>query len=162
LKGLVDQTPTLQCTINLAIAGQESCSANIESPAALLDALKRHQNAWDELKWSRQSRLPMRSGGLWELYGGVLAQSDEEGGIYFFRLPSDLRSIEEKQWSLGPSLSCPVRDFGMDPSQDLLLLIESPRWCVISSIFENNSIDFLVSAGWGRTLTILTDCTFAP
>lgn len=135
MKDLVDQTPTLQYTINLAVAGQESSCAGVDSPAALLDALKRHQNAWDELKWSRQLRLPMRSGGLWELYGGVLAQSDEEGGIFFYRLPSDLRSIEEKQWSLGPSFPCPVRDFAMDPSQDLLLLIENPRWCVISSFF---------------------------
>lgn len=128
LKDLVDQTPTLQYTINLAVAGQESCCANVDSPAALLNALKRHQNAWDELKWSRQSRLPMRSGGLWELYGGVLAQSDEKGGISFIRLPSDLRSIEEKQWSLGPSFPCSVRDFAMDLSQDLLLLIEKPHW----------------------------------
>lgn len=97
------------------------------------------------------------------MYGGVLAQSDEEGGISFFRLPSDLRSIEEKQWSLGPSFPCLVRDFGMDPSQDLLILIENPRWCVISSFFfKSNPIAFLVLAGWDRTLTIVTDCTSAP
>ena len=69
----------------------------------------------------------MESGGLWELYGGVLAQSTEEGTLTFIQLPSDLRSIEEEVWTLG-NFGLVVRDFGMDPSQDLLVLIQSPDW----------------------------------
>ena len=37
-------------------------------------------------------------------------------------------AIHEKVWTLGPSLGLVVRDFGMDPSQDLLVLIERPNW----------------------------------
>jgi hypothetical protein len=51
-----------------------------------------------------------------------------EGTLTFIRLPSDLRSIEEKVWTLGPELGLVLRDFGMDPSQDLLVLIQSPNW----------------------------------
>jgi len=67
----------------------------------------------------------MRDGGLWELYGGVLAQQESDGAFHFLRLPSDLRSIEELRWSVAPNGHIAVRDFGIEPSQDLLALVES-------------------------------------
>ncbi|KAF8913014.1 hypothetical protein CPB84DRAFT_1760123 [Gymnopilus junonius] len=45
------------------------------SSAKRLKLLKKHQITWDRLSWSREIKIPMREGGLWELYGGVLAQS---------------------------------------------------------------------------------------
>jgi len=66
-------------------------------------------------------------GSLWELYGGVLAQNSPEGMFHFMRLPAVSRGIAEKSWKVPPQ-SFNVRDFGMDPSQDLLVLIEQPQW----------------------------------
>ena len=119
----------MQYIIELAAAGQvNGPEASGTSSASRLEALKKHQSSWDNLKWSRELRIPMEHGGLWEFYGGVLAQSTAGGTLTFTQLPSDLRSIEEKVWTLGPNLGVVVRDFGMDPSQDLLVLIESPNW----------------------------------
>ena len=118
----------MQYAIELAAAGQvNGPETSGASSASRLEALKKHQSSWDNLKWSRELRIPMEGGGLWELYGGVLAQSTEEGKLTFMQLPSDLRSIEEKVWTLG-NLGLVVRDFGMDPSQDLLVLVQSPDW----------------------------------
>jgi hypothetical protein len=119
----------LQYIIELAAAGQTNGPETSSiSSASRLEALKKHQSSWGNLKWSRELRIPMEDGGLWELFGGVLAQTTAEGTLTFTQLPSDLRSIDEKVWTLGPSLGLVVRDFGMDPSQDLLVLIERPNW----------------------------------
>ena len=118
----------MQYAIELAAAGQvNGPETSGTSSASRLEALKKHQSSWDNLKWSRELRIPMKGGGLWELYGGVLAQSTAEGTLTFTQLPSDLKSIEEKVWTLR-NLGVVVRDFGMDPSQDLLVLIQSPDW----------------------------------
>ena len=70
----------------------------------------------------------MGDGNLWELSGGVLALSTSDGTIQFYQLASDLRFIEEKNWTIGPNLGVPIRDFGMDPFQDLLVLVQNPDW----------------------------------
>lgn len=98
------------------------------SSASRLESLKKHQSNWGSLKWSRELRIPMEDGDSWELYGGVLGQSTADGRLIFTQLPSDLRSIEEKVWTLGPNLGLVVQDFGMDPAQDLLVLVGSPSW----------------------------------
>ena len=132
--GLIACTANLQLTIELYAAGQEKGPSNPESmPADQLDALKKHETAWDELKWSKEERIPFLNGGLWELYGGVLAQNDSPGAITFRRLPSMCRSIEEAEWTIN-GFGYPIRDFGMDPAQDLLVLVETPRWSAFSII----------------------------
>jgi hypothetical protein len=60
--------------------------------------------------------------GLWELYGGVLAQRDTNGVFHFLRLPSEVRQIQEESWTVRPEIHN-IQDFGMDPSQDLLIWI---------------------------------------
>ena len=67
----------------------------------------------------------MGTGNAWVLYGGVLAQTMADGALVCHQLPSELRSIEEKSWSIGPFTGIPIRDFGMDPSEDVLVLIEN-------------------------------------
>ncbi|KDR85356.1 hypothetical protein GALMADRAFT_108380 [Galerina marginata CBS 339.88] len=125
---LIRGTASLQYVIELAVAGQRDGSNCTASSATRLKLLRRHQSAWNDLKWSREVRIPMRNGGLWELYGGVLGQSTQEGTLVFSQLPSDLRSIEAKEWTLGPDFGITISDFAMDPMQDLLILIESPNW----------------------------------
>lgn len=102
-----------------------------------LQILRNHQSAWHDLHWGEDKRIKMLRGGLWELYGGVLAQSNPEGNLVFARLPSTFRSIEEKHWVITTdNLGFAVRDFGMDTSQDLLVLIENPRWYVMPILFK--------------------------
>jgi hypothetical protein len=122
---LIAHTASLQLIIELYAAGQEEGPSN---PAAdQLDALKKREAAWDGLKWSKEERFPMLNGGLWELCGGVFAQNDSPNAITFRRLPSIYRSITAAEWTIS-GFGHPIRDFGMDPAQDLLVLVEIPRW----------------------------------
>lgn len=70
----------------------------------------------------------MSDGSSWELYGGVLAQTTADGKICFYQLPSDMRCIQEKEWSVDGDMGFEIRDFGMDPSVGLLVLVEEPDW----------------------------------
>ncbi|KAF9462092.1 hypothetical protein BDZ94DRAFT_1261927 [Collybia nuda] len=129
---LINNTASLRLIIELYAAGQQDNFVDPPhgvglTPSDRLDALKRHQIAWEELIWVTEQRLPMLDGGLWELYGGVLAQNSPNGEIVFRQLPSEIRSIEERDWTIG-GFDFIVRDFGMDPSQDLLVLVEDPKW----------------------------------
>jgi hypothetical protein len=92
-----------------------------------LSRLRKHRSAWKNLTWSREVKIPMKDGGLWELFGGVLGHSTQKGELNFHQLPSDIRGIEEKTWTLGPDFGCTVGDFSMDPYQDLLVLVEAPQ-----------------------------------
>ena len=67
----------------------------------------------------------MHAGGVWELYGGVLAQGTSPRGLTFTQLPSKLRGIEQKTWALD-DVGVKIRDFGMDPAQDLLAIVVKP------------------------------------
>lgn len=91
-----------------------------------LSVLRNSQAAWYTLQWTALKDVRMLQGTLYELSGGVLAQSDHFGGhgLVFRRLPSHYRSIQEHVWSL--DLDLILRDFTLDPAQDLLVLIAQP------------------------------------
>lgn len=91
-----------------------------------LSMLRNSQAAWHTLRWFALKDVRMLQGSLYELYGGVLAQSNHLGGrgLVFRRLPSHYRSIQEQLWSL--DLDFILRDFTLDPAQDLLVLIAQP------------------------------------
>ena len=73
----------------------------------------------------------MFHGGLWELYGNVLAQITQDGRtLHFKQLPSQSRAIEEKGWTVDIS-QFRMRDFGIDPAQDLLIIVERPQVFVL-------------------------------
>lgn len=80
----------------------------------------------------------MGDGDFWELYGGVLARSTATKSFVFHRLASDLREIEALEWEVMPDPKIPIlRDFTMDPSQDLLVLIEFPDVYCLPSLLIN-------------------------
>ena len=121
----------MQYIIELAVAGQVDNQECTLSSVTKLERLREQQAAWDDLRFSREYQIPMdRSRYFWELRGGVLAETNIDGNFTFHQLPSDLRSIEEKSWKLCPEVigACA---FGMDPAQDLLVLIQNPNSCVI-------------------------------
>ncbi|KAG7099024.1 hypothetical protein E1B28_000907 [Marasmius oreades] len=125
---VIAESSALQYTLELAITGNEDGKLSDLPVAEKLSALRKHQRAWDRLKWNRELRHAMAGGGLWELFGNVLAQQDLMGGLIFRQLPSQYRRIEDKEWRVKPDPQLKVRDFGIDPSQDLLVLVEAPRW----------------------------------
>lgn len=126
LKAHVETAKETQYIIELAIAGLKHNSKNTWSSARRLESLRKYQSGWESLDWSTEKVVPMLRGGMWELYGGVLAQTDEEGTFHFHKLPSESRRIEEESWTLRPNIEGQVRDFGIDPSQDLLVWITTP------------------------------------
>lgn len=87
--------------------------------------LAEHQAAWRDLRWRSEEVVPMLHGGVWELYGGVLAQGKERETLVFKQIPSQIKDIEGKEWEI--NLGFRIRDFGIDPSQDLLVVIEHPN-----------------------------------
>ncbi|KAK0464979.1 uncharacterized protein EV420DRAFT_1301547 [Desarmillaria tabescens] len=123
---LIDETVALVYTIELARYGHVDYAAALPS-AERLAQLREHNNAWNKLDGTWSDSIPMLQGHLWELFGNVLAQHSGSGSLVFTQLPSSTRLIEQKEWSV-PLSGLHIRDFGMDPSQDLLVLIESPRW----------------------------------
>lgn len=125
---LIRESSVLQYTLELAITGNEDGEHSQLSVAEKLNALRKHQRAWDKLKWNHELRHSMAGGGLWELFGNVLAQQDLTGSLVFRQLPSRYRGIQDKEWRVKPDPQLKVRDFGIDPSQDLLVLVEAPRW----------------------------------
>ena len=112
--------------------GQEDNPRSTLSPAERLQLLRKHQEAWSSLRPSYEKVIPMLIGQTWELYGGVLAQGPDSSSLKFRQLPSELRGIEEKEWMIN-DIGFTIRDFGMDPAQDLLVAIQMPSTCVFSS-----------------------------
>ena len=142
-RNIITTTTSLQYIIELALAGQvDNPQCNL-SAAARIDILRKHQSASRTLDWSRKYSISLGSGGLWELYGGVFGMSTTDGALAFHQLPSDLRSVEQKMWTIGPDFGIrEMRDFTMDPAQDLLVLFETPDWYEPSSfVFAANLKD---------------------
>ncbi|KAF5375119.1 hypothetical protein D9758_000438 [Tetrapyrgos nigripes] len=130
IRELVDETANLVYKIELAASGNEDNGHNTLPPSEKLAALKKHQMAWNNLNWTNETEYPTAAnpttGNLWELFGNVFAQNTQEGKFVFRQLPSGLRNIPEKVWTVQPDEPSGVRDFGMDPAQDLLVLLKAP------------------------------------
>jgi hypothetical protein len=93
-----------------------------------LKLLRNYETSWKNLDWNEHTSIPVPDGSLWELYGNVWAHSRGEKEIVCVQLPSRLRGISMRQWTLGFDFT--LRDFGIDPSQDLLVTIESRYVCL--------------------------------
>jgi hypothetical protein len=87
-----------------------------------LELLRRYEASWKNIEWSEHNTIVSPDGHLWEFYGNVWAHSRGSDAIEFVQLPSRIRGIPMRQWTLRFDFS--VRDFSMDPSQDLLVTIE--------------------------------------
>lgn len=125
-RDLVAESTLLQYKIELGAHGLEDGPPHGNLSIALrLEKLIERQRAWDTLQWVGDKSKEMLTGQVWELYGGVLAQAENENSLVFRQLPSHFRGIEENRWTVDIS-EFKLRDFGMDPSQDLLVIAEKP------------------------------------
>ena len=125
-KNIVEGDVRAQYKIELAVAGMEDGPPSALTPSDRLAILRERQEAWRTLQWRSKHEYPMLGGGMWELYGGVLAQASGNRTLVFNQLPSVIRGIEEKEWRI-EDVGMTIRDFGMDPTQDLLIIMEHHR-----------------------------------
>ncbi|KAF5382818.1 hypothetical protein D9757_007273 [Collybiopsis confluens] len=84
-----------------------------EKTAAALDPLR-----LEELRYT------MESAGSWELLGNILVQRTVEGRFTCFQFPSAHRNVLERTWTVEPENPQIIQEFGIDPGQDLLIVIE--------------------------------------
>lgn len=130
LHNIVKTSTSIQYQIERKVANVVHGESQL-SIADCLTLLKKTEHKWATLQFSRVEEASSRPGNLWELFGGVLAFSMRSSsnhihtyeGLSFIELPSALRGAESKTRSL-TNLGYKIRDFGMDPAQDLLVVIE--------------------------------------
>ncbi|TFY81128.1 hypothetical protein EWM64_g2883 [Hericium alpestre] len=122
-RSIIQSSSPLQYAITLKASGMQDGPDGPLSSAERLSILKRHSQAWKTLTFSSTSSDDMPLGGLYELYGNVLVQSLGPREFHLKQLPSQIRGIEERNWNL--RFNFDVRDFGMDPAQDLLFLLQT-------------------------------------
>lgn len=121
-------SPNLQYKAELALAGMQDGPPSDIAPAERLRLLRAHQKAWDSLAWTEEETIPMLEGDTWELIGGVLGLADGPKAIMFRQLQSKLRGIPGRTWKV--ELNFTLRDFTLDPTQDLIAALEVSE-CVI-------------------------------
>jgi len=88
-----------------------------------LELLRRYEASWKNFEWSEQNTYVYPHEPTWEFYGNVWAHSRGRDAIDFVQMPSRLRGIPIRQWTI--SFDFEVRHFSMDPAQDLLVIIEN-------------------------------------
>ncbi|KAI0811126.1 hypothetical protein BC629DRAFT_1589866 [Irpex lacteus] len=124
----IDHGESFQYKIALATRGMSDNPLNMMTKGQKRDLLSQHRARWlsRDVKPNRDSPnmniYASQAGPAWELVGGVLAQSKDRDTIEFVRLPSILRGVQEETRTV--DLPCPHVDFTMDPSQDLLVVVE--------------------------------------
>ena len=125
---MVDITDTLQYQIALHSSGMVDGPPSIQGTSERLSLLRSYETSWKNLDWNTTTSLPVPEGRLWELYGNFWAHSKGNDAIFFVQIPSRLRDVALRQWTI--DFDFQLRDFGIDPSQDLLVAIEMPTSCV--------------------------------
>ncbi|KAK7692370.1 hypothetical protein QCA50_003995 [Cerrena zonata] len=111
----------------LAVANMEDGNTDM-SVVERLHLLREHQDAWEKHEFTDDTVINMHPLPhlAWDLQGGVLSQQTTLRSLTFYQIPSRLRGIRSRMWSMD-DLDIPFADFGLDPSQDLLVLAESPK-----------------------------------
>jgi hypothetical protein len=119
---LIDETTIFQYRIALFLSGLVDGPPGVLTTSKRFELLRRYDASWKNIEWTEHNTIPYSRGQPCKLYGNVWGHSSGRDDINFVQLPSRLRGIPMRQWTL--RLDFAVQDFGMDPSQDLLVTIE--------------------------------------
>ena len=127
---MVYASPLLQYKIELAISGLEDNPENSLATQTKRPLLRKYREAWKKLhcltaRKSNTTLIECEDGPVWELAGGVLGQSIGTRIVRFNQLGSKLRGVAAKEWSV--EIDFNMRDFTMDPGQDLLVVLCEPH-----------------------------------
>lgn len=97
-----------------------SCNLSYVDRLALLHD---HRAAWGMLHWKDKKTIPFHgSCQAYELVGGVFAKTMSSMHFDATVLPT---SLDPDYHMISMDLKLPVRDFVIDPTQDLLVLVEA-------------------------------------
>ena len=123
---MIDETIAFQYRIALFASGLTNGAPGDLTTSERFDLLRKYEASWKNIERNEHNTIISGQGGVWELYGNVWAHSKERDDVIeFVQLPSRIRGIPMRQWTLRFEFA--VRDFSMDPSQDLLVAIENFR-----------------------------------
>ncbi|TFK46954.1 hypothetical protein OE88DRAFT_1648172 [Heliocybe sulcata] len=118
LKNVVDESVVLQYKVELAKVGMENGRAS---------HLREHRAAWESLSFESVNVLPPAAFGvLWDLQGGVFARTDGPSSLVLNQLPGHARGLPAKEWRI-QDVGRHIRHVKIDPSQDMLVLVEHPE-----------------------------------
>ncbi|RPD61710.1 hypothetical protein L226DRAFT_461076 [Lentinus tigrinus ALCF2SS1-7] len=130
MKHVVDEDIRMRYKIELAAAGMEDGKHSKLTISERLTSLMERQRAWRTLTWSSQTIIRRKARlSTCKFISGILAYREldgDNGRLHFHRLPSRVRRIEEKRWSLDV-LGMDIYDFVSDSTQDLLVILEEVR-----------------------------------
>ncbi|KAF8519135.1 hypothetical protein BU17DRAFT_90336 [Hysterangium stoloniferum] len=136
LHAIVQNTSCLRYNNELEIAGLiDTGSGSSLSIAERLEQLETIERNWATLTFRLKVGIPKPVGrNIWELFGGVFTLGTSGGrGLSYTELPSLTRRTPTCTWK-HDDLGLDIRDFGIDPSQDLVVLIEVPVYSVLVHI----------------------------
>jgi hypothetical protein len=109
----------LRYITQLALYGMEDTGSKI-SYLNLLFLLRDRQHAWERLEWKRSTTVVVpHYCKAYELVAGVFASSDGKN-LYIFGLPSN----RNEGYALTRTPNLPIRDFAIDPTEDVVAFLE--------------------------------------
>ena len=126
-KTLIDDDVRAEYKFELALSGMQDGPSSALAPIQRLDVLRTLQKAWSSFAWTAKENVHVHQGPAWHLCGNVLAQSEGDRTLHFKQVPSATRGIQETEWTI-PDVGCDIADIGIDPAQDLLVVIEHFQW----------------------------------
>ncbi|KAA1474771.1 hypothetical protein DENSPDRAFT_841399 [Dentipellis sp. KUC8613] len=123
---LITNDVHLQYNIEFAFSGLLEHPPQSLPKAKQLDILRNHASAWRNLKWDHwmSLRVPRLEAFDTTVVGDVLVR--KEGSIMWLtRIPSRRLGTAVEHWSI--QLDVPIDTYSIDPTQDLLVLVERLR-----------------------------------
>ncbi|KAG8804098.1 hypothetical protein FRC17_006040, partial [Serendipita sp. 399] len=124
---------SLQYGLLLGIAGYEDVSNHLVSISQRLDLLKKVESSFSYANFGHKERFSLGEESIssYDLQGGFFVQGENGGGHWIgtnstdiYQLPSSFNNTGNfGSWKL-PTFERPIRDLTLDPTQDLLVLIE--------------------------------------
>lgn len=118
---LVTTSSDIQYCIELALNGMERIAGTTRPHSELVAELRKRRLDWDNLRWTGPKKIEITGRcKAYELVGGVFAKTSGEDMLYV-HLPTQTEDV----WTHhNLDLGFPIRDFAMDPSMDLVAILE--------------------------------------
>ncbi|KAI0690126.1 hypothetical protein BC835DRAFT_203177 [Cytidiella melzeri] len=131
LKSIIDETILLQTQTECELANVTINPSRRAVPLAnALQSLKEHQEAWRTLRWTNDMSVLMQVESEEHdihVQGrdcGILGQVTADNRLVFTQIPSKVRGIEKRTWTLD-NFTFPIADFTLDEREDLLVMVEN-------------------------------------
>jgi hypothetical protein len=139
---VIDSSAELQYHIELALDCMLDGPQSTVTIAERLEQLRALRRAWTLFEWKKEVRVPMHGFcHAYELVGGVFAKTSSQAGIHNQSGPrkfisSWLPSSSDPGHTLvRKDIGISTRDFAIDPSQDLIALVQSDDDLYVFVIF---------------------------